>query len=127
MVKKIATAFLVLLLAQVGSWFYFNGEIATQSAKLDKKSERLSKLKSLEEKWSQKSQAEELKRVYEFLAAFDVKYSKKEHKKRKTLTMQLPTQNVDKVVSFILNRKIVFKEFSLKKIDNYTLEFSVVL
>lgn len=123
--KKIGIVFFVLIVAQVSLWFYFDSKIEATNFDFTQKSETLSSLRLLEDKWSQKHQEEELKRVYEFLVAFDVKHETKEQNKKKIITMSLETKDVDKVTSFLLNRNINFKKLNINKIDKYNIELSV--
>jgi len=113
--------FFILLIAQLASWFYFDGAIKKAYVEYDKKSELVSQLSLLDQKWSKKTQKLELKRIYDFLNAFDVQYTLKEKKGKKTITLQLQKQNSDNVISFILNRNINIKQFVLTKVDNYNL------
>ncbi|WP_373035035.1 hypothetical protein [Sulfurimonas sp.] len=123
--KKISIVFFLLIVAQTTLWFYFNSKIKTSNTELTEKKEILSSLSVLEEKWSLKHQEDELNRVYEFLAAFDIKYETKEQNKKKIIKMNLETKNVDKVTSFLLNKNIDFKKLNIKKIDKYNIELLV--
>ncbi len=123
--KRIYIIFFILLITQLASWFYFDGAIKKAYVEYDKKSELVSQLYLLDQKWSKKTQKSELKRIYDFLNAFDVKYTLKEKKGKKTITLQLQKQNSDNVISFILNRNINIKQFVLTKIDNYNLSLSM--
>jgi len=123
--KKIGIVFFILVVLQTTLWFYFNSKIKTTNAQLTEKKEILSHLGVLEDKWSLKHQEAELKRVYEFLTAFDIKYATKVQNKKKIITMHLGTKNVDKVTSFLLNKNINFKKLNIKKIDQYNIELLV--
>ena len=123
--KKLGIIFAGLIVLQTALWFYFNSKIKTQNDELIQKKETLSKLSVLEDKWSIKNQKEELQRVYEFLTAFDIKYTTSEKKKKKIIKMNLKTENVNKVTSFILNKKININKINIKKIDQYNIELLV--
>ena len=119
--KKIYIVFFTLLAIQIASWLYFNGTIKQANEKLNDKNEIITQLNNLDRKWSKKNQKMELKRIYDFLNAFNITYELKEKKNKKTITLQVKKSNSSKVISFILNRNIKIKQFKLDKLDNYNL------
>jgi len=119
--KKIYIVFFTLLAIQITSWLYFNETIKQANEKLNDKNEIITQLYELDKTWSKKNQKLELKRIYDFLNAFDIKYEVKEKKNKKTITLQLKKPNSNKVISFILNKNIRIKQFKLDKLDNYNL------
>jgi len=125
--KHIIISLAVLGLFQAGIYSYFDSAIDAKSEELSKKREVVDKLSMLESKWSKAKQKKELKRVLDFLSAFDVEYKVKELKKAKELTMKLKRRSADKIVSFILNRNLNIKSFQLEKVDKYHIQFKVVI
>jgi len=123
--RKIGIIFSILVVVQTTSWFYFNTQIKTVHTQLNKKKETLSTLATLEKKWSLKHQKSELKRVYEFLTAFDIQYKIKKRTRKTIITMNLTTTNVNKVVSFLSNRDIHLKKLTIKKSDKHSVKLSV--
>lgn len=119
--KRIYIVFLALFVMQVAGWLYFNSAINKANAKFNEKNEVITQLVKLDRKWSKENQKLELKRLYDFLNAFNVKYKLKEKKNKKTLTLQINYSNSNKIISFILNRNIQIKQFKLDKLDNYNL------
>jgi hypothetical protein len=124
-IKHIAGAFLVLVLLQGTLWYYFNKKIKTQSTELEQKREMISTLGKLNNRWSNKSQQEELKRIYELLNAFDIAYTVTQKRNINVLTMELETSVANKVVALLLNRNIEIKKLEIKKIDNYNIKLEV--
>ena len=119
--KRIYIVFLALIAVQIASWVYFNSAIKQANENFDEKNKIVTQLVNFDRQWSKKNQKLELKRIYDFLNAFDIKYEVKEKKNKKTITLQLKKLNSNRVISFILNRNIKIKQFKLDKLDNYNL------
>jgi hypothetical protein len=124
-IKHIAGAFLALALLQGTLWYYFNEEIKTQSIELEQKREMISNLNKLQDKWSKKSQQNELKRVYELLNAFDVTYTLTQKRKINVIAMELQANLADKIVALLLNRNIDIKKLKITKIDKHSVKLEV--
>ena len=126
-IKYILISIVAICIAIFGVKIYFDTKINTQMTELATKQEIVGRYELLNKRWCKKTQMGELKRVKDFLSAFDVKYQIKELKKSKEIQMVLKQNNLDKVVEFILNRNLRFKSFSLKKTGRYTIDFKVVV
>ena len=88
----------------------------------------MKKYEELKHQYSKKSLKVEKEKILSFLGVFNIQYSLKQskNKKKTILTMDLTKLNMNKVISYILNSKILFEEIKIKKKDDFTVDFKVV-
>ncbi len=127
MYKNNLIIFSILLLVGVVTQWYFPSEIAKYETQYIEQKKLSLKYFDLKEKYSKKSIKKEKRRIIEFLDAFGIKYTTKPTKRTKktNLTMILKKTNANKIVSYVLNSKLIFEAITIQKIDDYTLSFSV--
>ena len=107
--------------------WYFPNIIQKEEKHFIKQKELITKYTNLKQKYSKEVLKKEQNRIKEFLTAFGIKYTIKQNKRlnKDILSMDLKKSNANKVVSYILNSNILFKDMQIKKIDNYNLSFSI--
>ncbi len=120
--KNNIIGFLVLSVLWVSLSIYFSSEIQKDELNFIKQKELVSKYNNFKKRYSKQTLEKEKKKILEFLDVFDVKY---EYKKGNMIDMELKKSNANKVISYILNSNLLFKDMQIKKIDDYTLSFYV--
>ena len=107
--------------------WYFPNMIQKEEQQFIKQKELITTYTNLKQQYSKEALKKEQNRIKEFLTAFGIKYTIKQNKRlnKDILSMDLKKSNANKVVSYILNSNILFKDMQIKKIDNYNLSFSV--
>lgn len=123
--KQIGAAFVVLALLQGSLWFYFDTKIKSEEAELVQNSTMIHELSTLSDKWSKKSQKEEYEKLLSLLGAFGVKYSVKEVRDKRVISMELEIVNANKVVSLLVNRNIEILKLKMQRVDEYIITLEV--
>ena len=77
-IKYVLISIVAICIAIFGVKIYFDKKINTQMSELVAKQEIVGQYELLNKRWSKKTQLSELKRVKDFLSAFDVEYQIKE-------------------------------------------------
>ena len=122
MYKKNIIIFIVLSILWIGLSSYFSSTIAKKEKLFLEEKKLIMTFNDLESSYSKSALEKNKKKILGFLDAFDIKYTSSN---TNTLNMKLKKTNANKIISYILNSKILFKDLKIEKIDDYTLLFSI--
>ena len=122
-------ALFALAIIWFGSTFYFSSKIKIKEQEYIAKKELISKYDTLKNKYSKQTLEKNKKKIIEFLEIFDISYKikKSNRVKKDILTLELKKNNVNKIISYILNSNVDIYSMKIKKIDKYKISFEVII